>query len=73
MSSEIITANPRADYLTDAEMAKLRGVTPRTQRAERQRGEGPPWVRDGRQVLYPVQGYREHLASNVRRPVRAGR
>jgi hypothetical protein len=55
MSSEMSTTNPLADYLPDAEMARLRGVTSRTQRAERQRGDGPPWVKDGRRVLYPVK------------------
>lgn len=73
MTTETIAASPLADYLPDAEMARLRGVTSRTQRAERQRGDGPPWVKDGRRVLYPVKGYSEYLASNVRRPVRSGR
>ena len=40
-------------YTPEDQMAKARGVTVRTLRAERQRGDGPPWVKMGKQVLYP--------------------
>ena len=45
ISADTITANPLDGYLTDDTMAKLRGVTERTLRAERQRGDGPPYVK----------------------------
>jgi hypothetical protein len=60
----------REGYLKEAEMAEEREKSPRTLRAERQRGGGPPWVRDGRDVLYPIEGYRTWLKANERRPVR---
>jgi hypothetical protein len=60
----------RAGWLPDAEMAKARGKAIRAQREERQRGEGPPWTRDGREVFYNIEGYRKWLAANERSPVR---
>jgi hypothetical protein len=60
-------------YTPEKQMAKVRGVGVRTMRAERQRGDGPPWVKMGKQVLYPDQGFKDWLKANERRPVRAGR
>lgn len=60
-------------YTPEENMAKARGVTVRALRAERQRGDGPPWVKMGKQVLYPNDGFRNWLKANERRPVRAGR
>jgi hypothetical protein len=71
--TETITADPLAGYLPDAELAKIRKVTPRTQRAERQRGEGPPYVRDGKKIYYPLSGFREWLKSREHQPVRSTR
>jgi hypothetical protein len=73
MTSEVQTlpADPLAGYLPDAEMAKQRGVTPRTQRAERQRGDGPPYVKDGKRIYYPLTGFREWLKARERQPVRS--
>lgn len=73
MTSNIMAAatNPLDDYLPDSEMAKRRGVTVRTQRAERQRGDGPPWVRDGQKIYYPIVGYRDWLKARERQPVRS--
>jgi hypothetical protein len=59
-----------AGYLTCEEMAAQRRKTTRTLRAERLRGEGPPYVRDRRAVMYPVQGFRDWLASTERLSVR---
>jgi hypothetical protein len=70
MTSETITANPLADYDTPAEAARIRDKTERTLRLERQRGEGPPWVRDGKKVYYPREGFRAWLKANERQPVR---
>jgi hypothetical protein len=58
------------EYLLDEEMAEARGVARRTQRAERQRGDGPPYVRDGKKIYYHVAGYREWLKARMKRPVR---
>jgi hypothetical protein len=65
-----IAGNPLSDFLLDGPMARLRGVTERTQRAERLRGDGPPYVKDGRKIYYYVPGYREWLKARLTRPVR---
>jgi hypothetical protein len=57
-------------YLTDGEAAAERGKSTRTLRAERQRGSGPPYVKDGRLVLYPIDGFRAWLRANERHAVR---
>jgi hypothetical protein len=59
-------------YLTDKQAAAQRGVSPRTQRAERQRGSGPPYVKDGKRVLYEIRSFRVWLKSLERQPGRAG-
>jgi hypothetical protein len=61
------------DYIPETEMADVRGVKPRALRAERQRGEGPPYVKVNRRVLYPAPGFRDWLKSIEQRPARAGR
>jgi hypothetical protein len=60
-------------YLTEDEVASERRKTKRTLRAERQRGSGPPYVRDGKSVRYPIDGFRAWLKANECRPVRASR
>jgi hypothetical protein len=62
-----------AGYLTDEEMAKRRGLAVRTLRTERQRGDGPPYVKDGKKIFYSITGFREWLKSIERHPVRACR
>jgi hypothetical protein len=57
-------------YVSEEEMAKARKKGLRALRAERQRGVGPPYVKDGRATLYSVEGYKQYLKSNERRPVR---
>jgi len=59
-------------YLPEREAANARNKSTRTLRAERQRGSGPPWVKDGKQVLYPIEGFRAWLKAIERKPVRAG-
>jgi hypothetical protein len=61
----------RAGYLTEEQLGEKRNKSPRTLRLERQRGKGPPYVRDGRQVLYPISEYRAWLVSKMVQPVRA--
>jgi hypothetical protein len=70
MTPDVLTADPLAGYLPEAEMAKSRKVTPRTLRAERQRGDGPPYVKDGKKVFYPIDGFRAWLKGMERHPVR---
>jgi hypothetical protein len=58
-------------YISEHEMAEARGINIRTARAERQRGDGPPWIKITRQVFYPVEGFRAWLKLIEQRPVRA--
>jgi hypothetical protein len=62
-----------AGYAPEDEIAEARGVGKRTLRAERQRGDGPPFVKMGKQVLYPIEGFRNWLKANERQPVRSPR
>ena len=66
-------ADPLDGYYSEAKMASERKKTPRTLRAERQRGEGPPYVKDGKKIYYPLSGFREWLKSREHRPVRSAR
>jgi hypothetical protein len=58
-------------YVSESEMAEARGIVIRTLRAERQRGDGPPWVKITKQVFYPVEGFRAWLRTIEQRPARA--
>ena len=60
-----------AGYLPETEVAAARGVTVRALRAERQRGEGPPFVRISRTVYYPREGFRQWLKAIEVRLVRS--
>jgi hypothetical protein len=60
-------------YIEDSRVAKERDLSQRAQRAERQRGEGPPYVKIGKKIYYPVDGFRAWLKSIERMPVRARR
>jgi hypothetical protein len=72
MPSEAQTflADPLAGYATEDEMAIIRKKTKRTLRAERQRGDGPPYVKDGKRTYYSVAGFRDYLKAKERQPVR---
>lgn len=70
MGDQNVSIGPRDGWLTDEQMAEVRGKSLRAQRDERLKGIGPSWTRDGRNVLYSVDGYRSWLASNARQPVR---
>jgi hypothetical protein len=61
------------DQATEEEMAAMRGVTERGQRATRQRGEASPYVKDGRRVIYSKRKYYEQLQASEVRPVRPRR
>jgi hypothetical protein len=73
MTYDTIAEDPLAGYAPEAEMARIRKKTQRTLRSERQRGEGPPYVRDGKKIYYSLAGFRDWLKSLERQPVRAGR
>jgi hypothetical protein len=60
-------------YLNEDEEASALGVVTRTLRSWRQRGEGPPYVKVGRQVFYPIDGGTAWLKANVQAPVRTGK
>jgi hypothetical protein len=70
MSDQNVNIGLRAGWLTDEQMAKERSKSLRAQRDERQKGIGPPWTRDGREVLYNAERYRQWLISCERQPVR---
>ena len=58
-------------YVRECEMAQARGVGVRALRTERQRGDGPPWLRIGGAIFYPEAGFREWLKAIEQRPARA--
>jgi hypothetical protein len=64
------TADPLAGYLPEDQIAEKRRVSKRTLRSERQRGDGPPYVKLGKQIYYPLDGFRNWLKSCERQPVR---
>ena len=57
-ANETPAKNLLAGYISEDEMAQARGVGVRALRAERQRGDGPPWVKLSRSVWYPEAGFR---------------
>jgi hypothetical protein len=72
-NSETNNAGVFDGYIDEEEMAKQRDVSVRTLQLERQRGDGPPWVKVGRDVYYPIDGFRDWLKSIERRPVRSSK
>lgn len=71
MIAEIQTADPLAGYLPEDQIAEKRKVSKRTLRSERQRGEGPPYVKDGKRIYYPLDGFRDWLKARTHQPIRA--
>jgi hypothetical protein len=57
-------------YISEAELARQRGKSVRALRQERQLGNGPPYTRDGRGILYNIAGFRDWLKAGERRAVR---
>jgi len=57
--------------LPERDVAAARGIGLRTLRNERQRGDGPPFVKTSKQIWYPESGFREWLKAIERHPVRA--
>ncbi len=61
------------EYFPETEMAEALGKTPRTLRKMRQRREGPPWVKQGRDIYYPKDLARDWLKSLIQVPARSRR
>ena len=59
-------------HWTAAEFSAQRNKSERTLRLERQRGVGPPYVRDGRNIYYPVDTARAWLREQLRHAARTG-
>jgi DNA-binding transcriptional MerR regulator len=53
-----------AEYLSEAEEAAELRVAVRTLRAWRQRGEGPPFTKVGKRILYSFEGTVKWLELN---------
>jgi hypothetical protein len=47
--------------------------SPRQLRQWRERRTGPPWIKLGRAILYPIDGFEAWLKSQVQQPVRSRR
>jgi hypothetical protein len=67
MTNAADTTAPRLldGYITEAEFCAQIGVIDRTARKWRQSGEGPPFVKLGHGVFYPLEGFRKWLAKRV--------
>jgi hypothetical protein len=68
-----MTANILADFLTEAQCAKMLGRTVRTLRIWRTQGTGPAYTRIGAEIRYRVDAIREWLIAREVKPVRARR
>lgn len=68
-----MNANVLADFLTEAQCAKVLGRTIRTLRTYRRKGTGPAYTHIGAQVRYRVEAIREWLVSNEVKPARSKR
>jgi hypothetical protein len=55
----------------EADFAELRKVKLSALRNERARGLGPPFVKIGKSVFYPIKGLREYMAKQAVVPSRA--
>jgi hypothetical protein len=61
------------DRLTEVEFARRIKRNPRTIRSWRVKRTGPPFVRDGRRILYSWQRYLQYLRENEEQPARGVR
>ena len=59
------TTNPD-DLITESEAARMRRQSERTLQAERQRGDGCPFVKLGRSVRYRRADVLQFIAANVK-------
>ena len=58
-------------YTNEFETAEELGVSIRTLRGMRQRGEGPPYIKFARQIHYPDEPRRTWLQRRVVQPIRS--
>jgi hypothetical protein len=58
-------AGMKQRYLTAKEVAEIRRKTEPALTKERDRGEGPPWVRDGGRILYPEDELERYLEARL--------
>ena len=49
------------EYLTTEQVARLTGIPVKTLEGYRRRGMGPPYVKIGRRIFYPISGVREWM------------
>jgi hypothetical protein len=59
----------RLDCAAEDDFALLRRVKVSALRNERSKGEGPPFVRIGRKVFYPLAELRAYMQASTIRPV----
>ena len=60
-------------YLNEDEQAAELRVVKRTLRSWRQKGEGGPYLKIGKQVFYPIAGTAAWLKANEKNPVRSAK
>jgi hypothetical protein len=58
--------------VAEAEYARMRGVDVFALRNERCKNLGPPYIKDGRAVFYPIEGLRKYMAKQAITPSQAG-
>lgn len=54
-------------FLLEEDFRLLAGVTESTAEAWRKRGSGPPYVRMGNRVFYPLSGLKRHLEESAQK------
>ncbi len=59
------TGNLFDGYLTEQQFCEAIGKTPRTARLWRKRRYGPPYVRIGREIYYPLDDAQKWLRSQM--------
>jgi hypothetical protein len=66
------------DYLTEDQLAaelqaKFGHGTKRGLRNQRAKRTGPPWLRFGKHIVYPIDGFKAWLRSQIQQPARSRR
>jgi hypothetical protein len=73
MSNEVLSAlRIELGLIPEADLAVFRDIELPALRNERARGEGPPYVKLGRAVFYPIEGLRKYAAAQTVIPTQAG-
>ena len=58
MSDRDADADLLVGYFPEETLCRELNESPSTAQLRRQRGESPPYVRIGRKILYPIEGFR---------------